>query len=92
VKEADILNVALFGMSTADWRKQNTKQDGNIRDYADVAQLVCLTNLESLNAHLINNDIPQKERILAFNKTTISQMKILTDEHVVKKLDRNADK
>jgi len=90
-EEADILNVALFGMTAADWRKQNPKQDGNIRDYADVAQLVCLANLESLNAHLINNDIPQEERVVALNKTAISQMKILTDEHGVKKLERKAE-
>ena len=91
-EEADILNVALFGMSAADWRKQNPEQDGNIRDYADVAQLVCLANLESLNAHLINNGMPQEERIVALNKTAISQIKILTDEHGVKKLDRKTEK
>ena len=79
-EEADILNVALFGKTAADWRKQNPKLDGNIRDYADVAQLVCLANLESLNVHLINDDIPQEKRIIILNKTAISQMKILTEE------------
>jgi len=79
--EADILNVALFGMTAADWRAQNPKLDGNIRDYADVAQLVCLANLESLNAHLINEGMPQDGRIVALNNTAISQMKILTDEY-----------
>ena len=85
--EADLLNVALFGMTAADWRKQNPKLDGNIRDYADIAQLVCLANLESLNAHLINDGIPQEKRIIALNKTAISQMKILTDEYGIKKLE-----
>ena len=89
-EEADILNVALFGMTAADWRKQNPKLDGNIRDYADVCQLVCLANLESLNAHLINDGIPQEKRIIALNKTAITQMKILTDEDKIHKInDRN---
>lgn len=85
--EADILNIALFGMTAADWRKANQKLGGNIRDYADVAQLVCLANLESLNAHLINEGLPQSKRITALNKTAISQMRILTDEYGVKKLE-----
>ena len=85
--EADILNVALFGMTAAEWRNRNPKLDGNIRDYADIAQLVCLANLESLNAHLINDKEPQERRIIALNKTAISQMKILTDEYGVKKLE-----
>ncbi|MDR0967650.1 MAG: KilA-N domain-containing protein [Rickettsiales bacterium] len=86
--EADILNVALFGMTAAEWRKANPKLDGNIRDYADVAQLVCMANMESLNAHLIDEKIPQNERIIALNKTAISQMKILTDEYGVKRLEK----
>jgi hypothetical protein len=86
-EEADILNVALFGMTAADWRKQNPKLDGNIRDYADIAQLVCLANLESLNAHLINDGVLQEKQNLALNKTAISQMKILTTEYGVKKLE-----
>jgi hypothetical protein len=91
-EEADILNVALFGMTAAQWRKQNPKLDGNIRDYADIAQLVCLANLESLNAHLINDGVPQEKRIVALNKTAISQMKILTDEYGVKKLEGKTEK
>ena len=90
--EADILNVALFGMTAADWRRQNPKLDGNIRDYADVAQLVCLANLESLNAHLIDEGVSQDKRITALNKTAISQMKILTDEYGVKKLESKPTK
>jgi len=88
--EADILNVALFGMTAADWRKQNPELDGNIRDYADIAQLVCLANLESLNAHLINDGVSQEKRIVALNKAAISQMKILTSEYGVKKLEGKA--
>jgi len=91
-EEADILNVALFGMTALDWRKQNPKLDGNIRDYADIAQLVCLANLESLNAHLINDGVPQEKRIVALNKTAISQMKILTAEYGVKKLESKPTK
>ena len=87
-EEADILNVALFGMTAADWRKQNPKLDGNIRDYADVCQLVCLANLESLNAHLTNEGIQQEKRIIALNKTAISQMKILTDEDKISKINK----
>jgi len=86
-EEADILNVALFGMTAADWRKANPKLDGNIRDYADIAQLVCLANIESLNAHLIHEGLSQEKRIVALNKMAISQMKILTDEYGVKKLE-----
>ena len=73
-------------MTALEWRKKNPKLDGNIRDYANIAQLVCLANLESLNAHLINDGIPQEKRIVALNKTAISQMKILTDEYGIKKL------
>ena len=76
-----------IGMTALDWRKQNPKLDGNIRDYADIAQLVCLANLESLNAHLINDGVPQEKRIVALNKTAISQMKILTAEYGIKKLE-----
>lgn len=90
--EADILNVALFGITATDWRATNPKIDGNIRDYANVAQLVCLANLESLNAHLINEGLPQDKRIVALNKTAISQMKILTNEYGVKKLDTTVKK
>ena len=90
--EADILNVALFGMTAGDWRRQNPKLDGNIRDYADIAQLVCLANLESLNAHLINDGVQQEERIMALNKTAISQMRILTNEYGIEKLEGKRNK
>ncbi len=75
--EADILNVALFGMTAKEWRDKNTDLKGNIRDEADVNQLVCLANLESLNAHFINEGVPQSERLQKLNSIAIGQMKIL---------------
>ena len=76
--EADILNVALFGMTAKEWRDQNKDKNGNIRDEADVHQLVCLANMESLNAHLINEDFSKSQRIEKLNQIAISQMRILS--------------
>jgi hypothetical protein len=84
--EADILNVALFGFTAQKWKKLNPTLKGNIRDYADVNQLVCLANLESLNAHLINEDIAQSQRIEKLNKVAIYQMSILINDKNIKKL------
>ncbi len=78
--EADVLNVALFGMTASEWRDKNPNKKGNIRDYAEVPQLVCLSNLESLNAYLIQNGICQKERLIELNKAAIHQMKVLAEE------------
>ena len=78
--EADILNVALFGMTAKEWRDKNSDKKGNIRDEADVNQLVCLANMESLNAHFINEGVSQKERLQKLNKIAIEQMKILSRE------------
>jgi len=75
--EADILNVALFGMTAKEWRESNPSLDGNIRDYADVNQLVCLANMESLNAHFIEENLSQVERLKKLNKLAITQMRIL---------------
>jgi hypothetical protein len=75
--EADVLNVALFGKTAKQWRDENPDKKGNIRDYANVSQLVCLANLENLNAVLIGDDIPQSDRLLKLNQIAISQMKIL---------------
>jgi len=61
--EADLLNKALFGKTAKEWRDKNPKKDGNIRDYATVYQLVCLSNLESLNAEYIKEGLPQSERL-----------------------------
>ena len=84
--EADVLNMALFGMTAKQWRDNNHDKKGNIRDYADVSQLVCLANLESFNALFIGDGLPQKERLLKLNKVAIQQMKLLTDDRLVKKI------
>ncbi|MDY0195593.1 MAG: KilA-N domain-containing protein [Sulfurovaceae bacterium] len=76
--EADILNVALFGMTAQEWRMRNKDLKGNIRDMADVNQLVCLANLESINAHFISEGLSQSERLKKLNSIAISQMKILS--------------
>jgi len=79
--EADILNVALFGMTAKQWRDAYLELKGNIRDYANVSQLVCLSNLENLNAVFINEGMPQAERLAKLNAIAISQMKVLTEDH-----------
>ena len=78
--EADVLNVALFGMTAKEWRDKNPDKKGNIRDYAEVSQLICLSNLENLNAYLIERGVSQSERIMELNRTAIRQMKILAEE------------
>lgn len=75
--EADVLNMALFGKTAKHWREENPKEQGNIRDYANVSQLVCLANLENLNAVFINDGLVQSERLVKLNQIAISQMKIL---------------
>jgi hypothetical protein len=85
--EADVLNMALFGTTARGWREKNPDIKGNIRDYANVSQLVCLSNLESLNAVLINDGVPQDERLDKLNAVAITQMKILTDDSRVAKLE-----
>lgn len=77
--EADVLNMALFGVTAKQWRDTNPNQKGNIRDYADVSQLICLSNLENLNAHFINEGLPQSERLRKLNEIAIHQMKLLAD-------------
>ena len=84
--EADILNVALFGKTAKEWRDEHPADKGNIRDYANVSQLVCLANLENLNAHFIQQGIEQPERLKILNKTAIEQMKLLTNDQTIKKL------
>ena len=75
--EADLLNVALFGMTAKQWRDANPNQEGNIRDYADINQLICLSNMESMNSVLIESGISQQERLLKLNEMAIRQMEIL---------------
>ena len=84
--EADILNMALFGMTAKDWRDENPNLKGNIRDYADISQLVCLSNLENLNAVFINEGMKQSDRLEKLNSIAIEQMKILSEAETVKKL------
>ena len=84
--EADVLNMAMFGKTAADWRKQNPKAEGNIRDQATLEQLVVLTNLESLNAVLIAQGLTQSERLLQLNKIAIQQLKTLLNNTTLKKL------
>ena len=84
--EADVLNMALFGITAKQWRDANPGLKGNIRDYANVSQLVCLSNLENLNAVFINDGIEQAERLARLNAIAINQMKILTEDHQVLKL------
>jgi hypothetical protein len=89
--EADILNMALFGMTAAIWRETNPDKKGNIRDYADVSQLVCLSNLENLNALFINDALPQDVRLERLNKIAIQQMRILTSDSGMKRLEGKSD-
>lgn len=84
--EADILNVALFGMTVKEWRESNPELKGNMRDYADISQLVCLSNLENLNAVFINEGMDATERIEKLNAIAIEQMRILTESERIKKL------
>ena len=75
--EADVLNVALFGVTAKEWRDANPNLKGNIRDYANINQLICLSNMENLNAVFINKGMPQRERLIELNKIAIQQMKVL---------------
>lgn len=84
--EADVLNMALFGMTAKQWREKHPKAKGNIRDEANASQLVCLVNLENLNAHFIGESIGQEERLIRLNAVAIGQMKLLTDDSRVKRL------
>lgn len=75
--EADVLNVAMFGMTAKMWRDQNPDLKGNIRDYANINQLICLSNMENLNAVFIEKGMTQSERLIELNKIAIHQMKVL---------------
>ena len=75
--EADVLNVALFGMTAKEWRDANPDLKGNLRDYANINQLICLSNMENLNAVFINKGMPQRDRLIELNKIAIQQMKVL---------------
>jgi hypothetical protein len=77
--EADVLNVAMFGMTAKQWREANPDLKGNIRDYATINELICLSNMENLNAVFINDNMPQSERLVKLNQVAIQQMKVLED-------------
>jgi hypothetical protein len=85
--EADILNMALFGMTAKEWRDSHPGEKGNIRDYANVSQLVCLSNLENLNALFIQEKIPSAKRLRKLNQIAIQQMSLLTDNARIKQLE-----
>ena len=76
-EEADVLNVAMFGMTAKQWREANPKLKGNIRDYATINELICLSNMENINAVLINDGMPQGERLVKLNQIAIQQMQVL---------------
>ena len=81
-EEADVLNMALFGMTAKEWRDKNPNLNGNIRDYATINELICLANLENLNSVFINEGLKQSERLEKLNKVAISQMQILNDTDI----------
>ena len=78
-EEADVLNVAMFGMTAKHWRDANPDLKGNIRDYATINELICLANMENLNSVLINDGVPQGERLIKLNQIAIHQMQVLED-------------
>ncbi len=88
-EEADVLNVALFGMTAKEWRDKNPKlaEKGNMRDYTDLLHLVILNNLQNTNAELIEEKIPQNQRLIRLNKMAKRQMEILKDNRNIKELE-----
>ena len=76
-EEADVLNVAMFGTTARQWREANPELKGNIRDYATINELICLSNMENINAVLINEGIPQGDRLVKLNQVAIQQMRVL---------------
>ncbi len=77
--EADVLNVAMFGMTALEWRGAHPDLKGNVRDYAGINELICLSNMENLNAVFINDGLPQHERLVRLNRIAIEQMRLLED-------------
>lgn len=86
--EADVLNVALFGMTAKEWRDNNSDLEGNMRDYANILQLVILSNLENLNAEMIKQGIEQKERLQRLNEIAKNQYNILQENNSIKKIEK----
>ena len=79
-EEADVLNVAMFGKTARQWREENPDLPGNIRDYAGINELICLSNMENLNAVFIDQGIPQSERLVKLNQIAIHQMEVLEND------------
>ena len=77
--EADVLNVALFGMTHQQWQAANPTLKGNQRDYATINQLICISNMENINAVMINDSVPQPQRLKKLNEIAIQQMRILSE-------------
>ena len=90
--EADLLNVAMFGKTAAQWRKENNDKKGNIRDYSTIEQLLVLANMESLNAEFIRMKLPQPERLKKLNQTAIAQLKSLLNSPHINKLPKKNEK
>lgn len=84
--EADVLNMAMFGMTAKQWRDSNPSQKGNVRDYASMNALICLSNMETINAMLIQEGMPQGERLIKLNKIAIHQMQVLESNENGRKL------
>ena len=80
-EEADVLNVAMFGMTAKQWHERHPDLKGNIRDYASINELICLSNMENLNAVFIDQGIPQSERLMKLNKIAIQQMSVLENDN-----------
>ena len=90
-EEADVLNMALFGITAKEWRNKNKNKKGNIRDYASIDELICLANLENLNSVLINQGIKQFERLKKLNEVAISQMNILSKNNTQNALNKSIE-
>jgi hypothetical protein len=84
--EADVLNIALFGITAKNWKLSNEELDGNMRDYVNVTQLICLSNLEVLNSEFIAMGMSQGDRLIRLNEIAISQMTLLVNNSNMKKL------
>ena len=79
-EEADVLNVAMFGQTAKQWREAHPELKGNIRDYASINELICLANMENINAVLIDEGVPQRERLIRLNQIAINQMRVLEND------------
>ena len=93
--EADVINVALFGMTVKEWRDKNSSLEGNIRDYTDILHLVVLSNLEVLNANMIENNLSQRERLERLNDIAMKELEILTNNRSIigiQKIDKQTTK